>query len=128
MHFLSSLLLLLTTSTLPCLAQDTSQPPGLEGTDDPHMTKRLVHYWADYACYRLNDQSEPDVKEQCKEACYPDGITSDVPPDDVPQSQTCWLNGPESDYKTGKPLTDEEKKEDPSTSEDRPATWTSYRG
>lgn len=122
-HSFLSPLLLLGSLTLPCLAQDveTSQPPGLEGIDDPNMTKRLIHYWADYACFSLSDNSEPNVKEQCKEACFPGGITSDVPAGEfVQSSQTCWLNGPESDYRTGKPLTEDQKNENPRTGEHCP--------
>jgi hypothetical protein len=85
------------------------------------MVSTLIDYWADYACYSLSDNSEPNIKEQCKEACFPGGITSDVPPEQTVQSsQTCWLNGPESDYSSGKPLTDEQKNENPRTGEQCP--------
>lgn len=103
---------------LSCLAQSTqtSQPPGLEGVNDPEKGKRLINYWSDYTCYTLSDQSEPNIKEQCKEACFPGGVTSDVPAGSlVESSQTCWLNGPESDYRTGRELTDDQKKENPRT-------------
>jgi hypothetical protein len=108
------------SSVLSSSAQtsQTSQPPGLERINDPNQQKRLLHYWADYGCFSLSDKSEPNMKDQCKEACFPGGITSDVPAGEfVTNSQTCWLNGPESDYRTGKPLTDKEKTENPRTSE-----------
>ncbi|KAH7400509.1 hypothetical protein DE146DRAFT_780973 [Phaeosphaeria sp. MPI-PUGE-AT-0046c] len=105
-------------SLMSCLAQNTqtSQPPGLSGVVDSEKAKQLIHYWADYACFTLSDQSEPNVKQQCKKACFPGGVTSDVPPGSlVESSQTCWLNGPESDYLTGKELTEDQKKENPRT-------------
>ncbi|KAF2463814.1 uncharacterized protein BDR25DRAFT_362485 [Lindgomyces ingoldianus] len=115
--------LLLGSLTLPCLARgvQNSQPPGIEGINDPNMTGKLIDYWADYACFSLSDNSEPNVKEQCKEACFPGGITSDVPPGEIVQSsQTCWLNGPESDYRTGAPLTEQQKNENPRKGEHYP--------
>jgi hypothetical protein len=122
-HYFPTLLLLLGTLMLPCVAQDTSQPPGLEGIDDPEMTKRLIHYWADYSCYAYNDNSEqPPAAQQCAKACYTDGMTSDVEGEGI-HSQTCWLNGPESDARTGNPLTDEEKSQVPRTSMYWPQTF-----
>jgi hypothetical protein len=122
-HYFPSLLLLLGTLMLPCVTQDTSQPPGLEGIDDPEMTKRLIHYWADYSCYAYNDNSEqPPAAQQCAKACYTDGMTSDVEGEGI-HSQTCWLNGPESDARTGNPLTHEEKSQVPRTSMYWPQTF-----
>jgi hypothetical protein len=78
------------------------------------MSKRLINYWADYGCYSLSDDSEPNPKEQCKEACFLGGISSDMPAGSVVQSsQTCILNGPESEFLTGNLLTEEQKNEIP---------------
>jgi hypothetical protein len=110
--------LLLCSLPLLCRAQggQTSQPPGLEDVKDSAQQKRLIHYWADYSCFSLSDHSEPNAKEQCKEACFPGGVKSDVPAGKfITSSQTCWVNGPETDYRTGKALTEEQKKENPRT-------------
>jgi hypothetical protein len=121
-HFLASLLLLVSL-TLPCSAQDAAQPPGIEEVKDATMTKKMIHYWSTASCFKLSDGSEPNVKEQCKEACFPGGVKSDVPPDQIIQSsQTCWYNGPESWFLTGKHLTDEEKKQMPRKSIYHPHT------
>ncbi|KAI8937308.1 hypothetical protein NX059_006515 [Plenodomus lindquistii] len=112
-HFLPALLLILHILILPCWGQNaaTAQPPGLEGIDNPDMSRRLIHYWADYSCYVMSDNSEPNIKEQCKEACFPGGVESDVPAGQIVlSSQTCWLSGPEVGFPSGQPLTDEEKK------------------
>lgn len=77
-----------------------------------------MDYWADFSCFVLSDQSQPHVKEQCKEACFPGNASSEAPPSQIVQSsQTCWLNGEESEYRTGRPLTEEQKKENPRTGE-----------
>lgn len=83
---------------------------------DPEKGRDLINYWKYYACFTLSDKSEPNIKEQCKEACFPGGVTSNVPASSlIESSQTCWLNGPESDYRTGKELTEDQKKENPRT-------------
>ena len=116
--FLPSLLLL-GSLTLPCWAQSpntaTAQPPGLEAFQkDMAKASTLLRYWANYGCYKKSDQTEPNVKEQCKEACFPGGIKSDVPASQAVQSsQTCWFSGPEVSGRTGKPLTAEDKKHNP---------------
>lgn len=108
-------LLLLGSLALPSLSQ-TSQPPGLEGIDDPEIAKKVIDYWSDYSCFILSDQSQPHVKEQCKEACFPGGVSAEVPSTDIVQSsQLCWLNGPEAEYRSGNPLTEEQLKENPRT-------------
>jgi hypothetical protein len=106
-------LVLLYVLIVPCLAQgsQTSQPPGLESIHDPDKGKRLINYWADFACFTFSDNSEPSIKDQCKEACFPGGIASDsLTSGLIENSQTCWLNGPESDSRTGMPLTVDQKK------------------
>ncbi|KAH7079795.1 hypothetical protein FB567DRAFT_129184 [Paraphoma chrysanthemicola] len=113
--FISSILLISGAAVLSA-AQDDAKPPGIESFTDSGMTKRLIEYWSDSQCFRLSDNSEPNPKEQCKEACFPDGVTSDVPAGQfVQSSQSCWYNGIESDFRTGKPLTDEEKNQSPRT-------------
>lgn len=108
--------LILGLMVLHCRTEEiqTPQPPGIENISNPDMTKRLIDYWADYSCFTFSDNSEPNIKDQCREACFPGGITSDVPTSEyVQSSQTCWLNGPEADYRTGKPLTDQQKEKTP---------------
>ena len=63
----------------------------------------------------MSDGSEQNVKEQCKEACFPGGIISDVPAGKfVISSQTCLLDtSQETSTYTGNRLTDEEKKQIP---------------
>jgi len=112
-HSFLSQLLFLGVLAVPCLAQ-TAQPPGIEGIDDPNKAKKLIHYWADYACFSLSDGSEPKLEEQCKAACDLDAAPVS---DTVVSSMTCWLNGPESDFRLGLPLTEEQKKENPRKSE-----------
>ncbi|KAH5090123.1 hypothetical protein HBI38_042970 [Parastagonospora nodorum] len=117
------LLFLIHGVILPCLAQDggISQPPGLENVKDAAQQKRLLRYWSEYGCYAYGDKSEPNVKDQCREACFPGGITSDVPAGKfVTSSQTCWYNGPESDLRSGKPLTEDQKKESPRPCKEHP--------
>jgi hypothetical protein len=110
-------ILLLSAPLQQCLAQ---QPPGYEKVGETSL-KRLVHYWADFKCISLSDNSEQSPKEQCKKACFPKGVISNVPAGQfVQHSQTCVLDpSQEADYRTGKPLTDEEKKQKPRKREKR---------
>ena len=106
-------LLFLGSLTLPCLASNNGNapPPGSEAIKDPEQAKKLAAYWKDYTCFIFSDQSEPKLADQCKEACFPGGVTSDVPAGQfVKSSLTCWLNGEEVNFVSGKPLTEEEKK------------------
>jgi hypothetical protein len=107
--FLSSLLLLADPAMLS-LAQNVSKPPGVENINNDEMTKRVIHYWADFQCTGLSDHSEQNIKEQCKKACLE---FESAPPVSqyVAHSQTCvYDSSMESWYRTGKPLTEEERK------------------
>ena len=56
------------------VAQFNSQPPGLENVTTEAGKKRLVAYWAKFGCFTYNDNSSPNIKQQCEKACH-DGMT-----------------------------------------------------
>ena len=113
-YSLLSALLLLGSLTLPCLASNNGNappPPGFEAVTDPEKLKKLNEYWKKYQCVVFNDGDGPKIEDQCKEACFPGGITSDVPAGQfIKSSTTCSLSGEEIGFRSGKPLTEEEKK------------------
>jgi hypothetical protein len=93
---------------VPAIAQ---APPGLENIKDGEMSKRLIHYWADFKCISFSDNSEQGPKEQCKKACLE---FENAPPAGqfVAHSQTCVYDSTmESWFNSGKVLTPEEKKQ-----------------
>lgn len=110
-HSFLSQFLPIASLTLPCIADgSTLNPPGADQINDPVLTKKLIHYWADFSCYKFSDGQEPSVKDQCSKAC--DGTEKvDTPNGNVLASYTCSYDGPESDARTGNPLTEEQKKD-----------------
>jgi hypothetical protein len=105
--FLSPLLLLAGLA-LPCFAQ---APPGIDNIKNDEMSKRVIHYWADFKCIGFSDHSEQSPKEQCKKACLE---FESAPPagQAVEHSWTCiYDQSMESWYQSGKLLTPEEKKQ-----------------
>jgi hypothetical protein len=94
--------------TLPCLTKENAPPPEQVGDDD--HPKRINGYWSAFECYVRSDNGGPKLEDQCKEACFPGGVKSDVPPEKVVRSSTmCVLYG-EPQKLNGLPLTAEEKK------------------
>jgi hypothetical protein len=85
LHSFLSSLLLFGGLAVPAIAQ---APPGLENIKDGEMSKRLIHYWADFKCMRFSDRSEAEPRIQCKKACL--AFENTPPPGKfVGHSQTC---------------------------------------
>ena len=83
------------------------EPYDGETTDDLDMTSQLIEYWSDSTCYDLSDGTAPNVKEQCKDICFPGGTGDDGASggDAVVSSQSCnFGNAPWCEYPEGKPL------------------------
>jgi hypothetical protein len=97
--FHTSSIVLLAYTAAPALAQ---QP--LPVNDDLKAPdKRLREYWAQSTCYKRGDDSEPNMKEQCKKVCFPN------PDPNKLSSSSCWLSGAQwLDGSSGKPLADQE--------------------
>jgi hypothetical protein len=107
-HSFLSPLLLLGGLAVPAIAQ---APPGLENIKDGEMSKRLIHYWADFKCLEFSDHSEAGPKEQCKKACL-EFENTPSPGKFVGHSQTCVYDSTmESWFNSGKVLTPEERKQ-----------------
>jgi hypothetical protein len=74
-----------------------------ETTTDSALTSRLVDYWSQSKCFMHSDDSEPSIKQQCKDVCLPGG--DDGKGGAVLSSSTCnFGNSPWFDGSTGKPL------------------------
>jgi hypothetical protein len=79
------------------------EPYDGETTKDPVLTTQLIEYWSRNKCYKKSDDSEPSVKQQCKDVCFPGA--EDGKGGAVLSSSTCnFGSSPWSDARTGNPL------------------------
>jgi hypothetical protein len=79
------------------------QPYDGETTTDAALTTQLIHYLSKNTCYEKSDDSEPSVKQQCKDVCFPGA--DDGTGGAVLSSSTCnFGSAPWSDARTGNPL------------------------
>ena len=103
-HFRFSAITLLGSLVVSVLAQ--GRPPANDDltNPDPAMNSKLLNYWAKSTCYKRGDNSEPNVKEQCKEVCFPN------PDPNKLSASTCWFGDSKwLDGSSGKPLEDQNK-------------------
>jgi hypothetical protein len=110
MKHLFAILGLLSSFAVSSIAADCNpnapyivQPYDGETTTDPALTTQLIHYWSKNTCYKKSDDSEPSMKQQCKDVCFPGA--DDGKGGAVLSSSTCNFGGsPWSDARTGNPL------------------------